>query len=367
VQCSQKFSLVGDDRPQELTIDEDTGVLSMLVDSAVKGSYLVDVEIVTSDGTNDDRKQVQMRVNAVCCESSTTLTPPSMAQQCQATTLIAESSLPHQGTFVSSNPTCPVVSHALLFGNQQFGGAYHYLTSGAFSSTPGTGFEVKLWHTEDQLGYQRYATVNTTYYYAVRASAEGGSTATTVGRTIVGKPRVLPFTQQWTFPVTEAGSRVELFPQSSTEYITGPQHGFRQTFTYRMRDDSENPKELAIDPDTGIFRLVVRSTKAAYAVQIVILTTDDCDAELRHDSCTTTDYVDVTISTVCGQGSTRLTAYGMQDLTKHCTVEGQLCLEEAYWLSSNPTCPVMSVTKYDYTNGGNMQNNFFTWTRGADT
>ena len=250
-----------------------------------------------------------MRVNAVCCESSTTLTPPSMAQQCQATTMIAESSLPHQGTFVSSNPTCPVANHELLFGNQVYGGAYHYLTSAR--SNIGNGFEVKLWHTEDQFGYQRYANVNTTYYYAVRAFAEGGSTATTVGRTIVGKPQVLPFTQQWTFSVTESGSRVELFPRSSTEYITGPQHGFRQTFTYRMRDGGENPNELSIDPDTGIFRLVVDSSKAAYAVQIAILTTDDCDAELRHDSCTTTDYVDVTINTVCGQGSTRLTAYGL--------------------------------------------------------
>ena len=58
MQCSQKFSLVGDDRPQELAIDEDSGVLSMLVDSAVKGAYLVDVQILTTDGTNDDIKQV---------------------------------------------------------------------------------------------------------------------------------------------------------------------------------------------------------------------------------------------------------------------------------------------------------------------
>ena len=42
-----------------------------------------------------------------------------------------------------------------------------------------------------------------------------------------------------------------------------------------MRDDSENPNELSIDPDTGIFRLEVGSSKRAYAVQIVILTTDD--------------------------------------------------------------------------------------------
>ena len=26
-----------------------------------------------------------------------------------------------------------------------------------------------------------------------------------------------------------------------------------------------------------------------------------------------------------------------------------------------------SVTKYDYTNGGNTQNGFFTWARGSDT
>ena len=58
VQCSQKFSLVGDDRPQELTIDEETGILSMFVDSTVKRSYLIDVQIVTSDGTNDDIKMV---------------------------------------------------------------------------------------------------------------------------------------------------------------------------------------------------------------------------------------------------------------------------------------------------------------------
>ena len=57
-----------------------------------------------------------MRVDTVCCGSSTTLTAPPMAQQCQATTMIAGSSLPHQGTFVSSNPTCPVVDHELLFG-----------------------------------------------------------------------------------------------------------------------------------------------------------------------------------------------------------------------------------------------------------
>ena len=72
----------------------------------------------------------------------------------------------------------------------------------------------------------------------------------------------------------------------------------------------DNPTELTIDSDTGIFTLVnVATIKTTYEVEIDVLTTDG----INHVVYTVSG---MTIDTICGPDSTTLTAPIMPFMTK---------------------------------------------------
>jgi hypothetical protein len=113
VTCSQTFTYVlqGGDNPSELTLGADGRFT--LTNEPTTQEYVVDVTVVTTDGTNPVETVIQgIKINKVCGEGSTTLEPPTMAALFQPPGLTPL--LTTGGAFTSTNTYCPVVEHTLL-------------------------------------------------------------------------------------------------------------------------------------------------------------------------------------------------------------------------------------------------------------
>jgi hypothetical protein len=103
----------GSEPPAELTIDSETGVFELMKESTNKAVYQVEIDIVTTDGINEDALTVSgVTIEIVCGPESTILTAPDLESLIGASVstdpLIIEGS-----SFTLSNELCPVVSYEL--------------------------------------------------------------------------------------------------------------------------------------------------------------------------------------------------------------------------------------------------------------
>lgn len=75
-----KGSILSSDNPDELVLDESTGIFSLTNDASIKTIYEVEIDVLTTDGTNDVVQTVTgVTINTVCGPDSTTLTRPEVA------------------------------------------------------------------------------------------------------------------------------------------------------------------------------------------------------------------------------------------------------------------------------------------------
>lgn len=110
--------------PEELHIDETTGVFSLDNLASETQDYTVSVTVTTTDGYNAFTTTLShdLTVETSCGPDSTILTAPSVSSQSKApiTTPVLSSEL----VFTSSNPTCAATSYELIEGDS------HYVLSG---------------------------------------------------------------------------------------------------------------------------------------------------------------------------------------------------------------------------------------------
>jgi hypothetical protein len=64
---------------EQLSFDSATGIFTFNTDAAVKTSFEVEIDVVTTDGVNEDALTITgMIINSVCGPDSTVLTAPVM-------------------------------------------------------------------------------------------------------------------------------------------------------------------------------------------------------------------------------------------------------------------------------------------------
>ena len=103
----------GSDNPTEMSIDESNGLFTLENEAAIKTTYVVDISILTSDGTNEQLLSVEgLRIKKICGLRSTTLIPPVMGHLDQAPNLAPPLSI--YGVFETTNSNCPVTGNELL-------------------------------------------------------------------------------------------------------------------------------------------------------------------------------------------------------------------------------------------------------------
>ena len=114
------------------------------------------------------------------------------------------------------------------------------------------------------------------------------------------------FERDFIFELPQSGRRKHQFPDSSANYISPPEEGCIQTFTYWMADGSPNPSELKLNMETGVFTLEIDSAiKRTYNVEIDVRINQRGANPDRHIDATLRG---ISIDVVCGQDSTVLTA-----------------------------------------------------------
>lgn len=117
-QCSQTFSFrmsTGDAPPVEMELDSATGIFEVLNYASDTQRYEIEIDIMTTDTVNDYPLTLSgVVVSTVCGPESTTLTAPELDALFKVPNI--EPLLSISGTFTTSNPTCPVISHDLLIG-----------------------------------------------------------------------------------------------------------------------------------------------------------------------------------------------------------------------------------------------------------
>lgn len=96
-------------------MNPNTGVFTFVNKHSVKTSYELEINVLTTDGTNNYELTVTgITLNVVCGSSSTTVTSPSLQTQYQVPNIPVR--LQNGGTFESSNNLCPIQSHAVTTG-----------------------------------------------------------------------------------------------------------------------------------------------------------------------------------------------------------------------------------------------------------
>jgi hypothetical protein len=171
--CTQTFSyrLTGqsDDgaNPAELTINPSTGVFTLTNDATIKTTYSVEIDILTTDGTNDIELTVPgITIQIICGPESTTLTPPTLDALIKASVETNELTIV-DAEFATSNSLCPVASYELTSA----AAANNDFIEQPFFMTPSLPtFTVSLDPAK--------LTLEDVYSYTVTATAEGGSSAT---------------------------------------------------------------------------------------------------------------------------------------------------------------------------------------------
>ena len=114
------------------------------------------------------------------------------------------------------------------------------------------------------------------------------------------------FNRAFVFELPLSGRQKHYFPDSSANYISPPEEGCIQTFTFWMADGSPNPSELSLNMETGVFTLEIDSAiKRTYNVEI--------DVRINQKGVNPDRHIDTTlrgisIDVICGQDSTVLTA-----------------------------------------------------------
>lgn len=110
--------------PDELHLDESTGIFTLDNLASEQQSYTVTVTVTTTDGYNSFTTTLSedLTIDTSCGPDSTTLTAPSLGTLSKApnTTPVLSSEL----DFTTSNPTCAVTTYTLLEGDS------HYILSG---------------------------------------------------------------------------------------------------------------------------------------------------------------------------------------------------------------------------------------------
>jgi hypothetical protein len=313
--------------PDEVFIDSSTGLVKLRNHWDIKTQYEIDIFIKITDGTNNWFLSVpSVFINTVCGPYSTILTAPTLVV---ADKVPNSPPIDYSGTFTSSNENCPVLSHNLALGADDFD-----LTDN------GDSFEIVMENDANS--------AETIYTFAITAHAEGGAEGsieleTTIER-VCFQGLIGSFSKVYQFDIPESDDETVNFPAASTLYVSQPDflEGCTQTFSYAMSDGSAAPAELSIDASTGIFSLVNKaSIKGTYYVDITIVSSDE---ESSANDVTNT-VTNVEIDLVCGVDSTIVTAPSMETLYQ---IPNYTPLSIfGSFVSSNPTCPVETLTVSD--------------------
>jgi hypothetical protein len=97
------------------------------------------------------------------------------------------------------------------------------------------------------------------------------------------------------------GTVEETFPDTAQTYVSAPDTGCTQAFTYRMGNNGDPPSELTVNSLTGKFSLTKDSAvKARYDIEIIVDTTGGVEPHQLIIG-------NVEIRVVCGPDSTALT------------------------------------------------------------
>jgi hypothetical protein len=111
--------------PSSLTIDEETGVLSLENTANIKQSYDIIILVTNLDGYNEiytNPIEIPMTVETVCGPESTVLSWPTSNGFMDNLYKAPHTSPPLEtsGPFTSANVQCPVESHSLTSGSSNF-------------------------------------------------------------------------------------------------------------------------------------------------------------------------------------------------------------------------------------------------------
>jgi hypothetical protein len=119
VVCSQSFIYRLKDtadtvhNPSEISIDSNSGLVTLTNKATVKTTYEIEIDNTTTDGTNPRYLTVAgISINIVCGPASTTPTPPSMDNLYQVPNL--PDRLKIDEVFIPTNELCPIESHVLV-------------------------------------------------------------------------------------------------------------------------------------------------------------------------------------------------------------------------------------------------------------
>lgn len=116
--CNQTFAVRlanGRPLPDELVIDELTGIITLTNDATIKRSYDLEIDIRTTDNIPEnhiDLTVTGITIEVVCGPDSTTLTPPVMEEQ-RKPSVDDTGMIIKDAEFATSNPLCPVALYEL--------------------------------------------------------------------------------------------------------------------------------------------------------------------------------------------------------------------------------------------------------------
>lgn len=293
--CTQTFDYVmadGEPRPAELNINPSDGSMTLQTSSDRLATYAITIEVTNEGGNAPNVDPItDIVISVVCGSESTTLFKPTMETLTKGN--IRSDVLTASGAFTSANILCPVEEYSITSGDTLFDFTNNILTGGA-------GFDVTL--NSDT------ASVVGTHEYTVRAVADGGKELTVDGSMIVNKICESTMDPDWALGdrlfesyLPMLGTATETFPDSATTYVSSPDTGCTQTFSYRMSNNGDTPSELTMNSLTGKFSLIKDSAvKARYEIEIIVDTTGGIEPHQLIIG-------NVEIRVVCGPQSTALT------------------------------------------------------------
>ena len=160
---------------------------------------------------------------------------------------------------------------------------------------------------------------------------------------------VTDFNKNFEFDIPISDSRFDYFPVTSTDYMTKSPfpdefralpagYECKQSFDYyldgqTLEEKANNPIEVKLDPNTGIFEILNWVGEQHYEITLVITTTDS----VNHDVKTIEG---ITIDTRCGLTSTILIPPVLEPLYRIPNLSPLLSLTGEFE-STNQLCPIV--------------------------
>lgn len=236
--CTQTFDYEmadGSAKPSELVIDSTTGLFTLTNKASQEVNYQITILVNNIGGSTEDDTGADVTdqynprlpiedivVQANCGLASTILTAPPLNDLSQPPNLADLASI--SGVFDSSNPTCPVMSHTITVGDNDFD-----LTDDGFDFNPNGphGFTVTMTQLANTVDYQNGVMPDVVFPVTIQANAKGGATEPTSATVTLAKVCVVEldstFQLTWTYDLPEFNTdanRQRQFPSASTDYVS---------------------------------------------------------------------------------------------------------------------------------------------------